>query len=438
MYALQRLAGNGAVTSMLSRADRALRTPSTQRQATDEEGRGGPSEAAGGECSATRCGGIPAACRPPFCCPFPLGTATLIKSQIQTPFLAAIAAKVTTSVVPVWLMWFNGGTSLQNFTARFGSDFSTDQTTQDVSAVLASELRAQLDPAGLHGLAASASPGSEVSLLPALPGPYRSTTSARLERRGAVEMDFNTIGTAPGNLAGGIGKTQTTCAVGSTPSPVDDARELTDVRARLTRNPDGSVTVVPNFSFKVTDTVDLCPGNCGSDLGLINEQLATIPMSRLEASGVSGDVPFFVSFASGPQASFIVPPRTPPRPQNITISNSALFEFGEDTLRPGATAALVAQLGNKPARADLTQPFRVEGHTDSKGSEGFNLALSRRRADRVANLLESRFANLSGHLTPVGFGESRPVAPNTLANGRDNPEGRRQNRRVELHFSAPS
>jgi len=390
---------------------------------------------AGDDCGATRCG-APASCPPPFCCPFPLGTARIIAANIQIPFLAAIGAKVTPSVVPVWLTWFNGGAALSDFTPKFGSDFTNDPTTKDVSANLATALPGQLDQGRLQALAAG-SPGVDVSLLPALPPSHLATTSASLEAFGPNQMDFNTIGTAPGNLAGGIGKNEAACPVGAKPSTVDDARVLTDVRGTLTPNPNGSVTVVPTFRYKVTDTVDLCPGNCGSDLGLINEQQATIPMSRLEASGVSGDVPFTVDFPSTPQAAFTVASPAPPAPQDVTLSASSLFDFGSDVLRPDAEAALVAQLGDRPAQADLTQPFVIEGHTDSKGSDAFNIGLSQRRAQRVASALERRFPNLVGHLTVTGLGKANPVAPNNLPDGSDNPDGRRLNRRVELHFSAP-
>jgi len=388
------------------------------------------------ECGATRCG-APASCPPPFCCPFPLGTATFIKSQIELPFLAAIGAKVTTSVVPVWLTWFNGGASLADFSAKFGGDFTSDPTTAAVATNLAAALPGQLDPVRLQALATGAGAGP-VSLLPALPPSHLAATSATLEADGDPnQMDFNTIGTAPGNLAGGIGKNEKACPVGARPSPVDDARQLLDVRATLTSNADGSVTVLPSFSFKVTDTVDLCPGNCGSDLGLINEQQATIPMSRLEASGVSGDVPFTVTFPSTVQPAFTVARPAPPVPTDVTLSASSLFDFGSDALRPDAEAALLAQLGDGPARADLSQPFVIEGHTDSKGSDGFNLGLSQRRAQRVADVLQRRFPNLVGHLTVTGLGKADPVAPNSLSDGSDNPAGRHLNRRVELHFSAP-
>jgi len=55
--------------------------------------------------------------------------------------------------------------------------------------------------------------------------------------------------------------------------------------SRRTRT--GSVMVTPRISFVVQDTIDLCPGNCGTK----DELQATIPLSRFEASGLTGDVP---------------------------------------------------------------------------------------------------------------------------------------------------
>jgi len=431
-------AGDGAIARLLA-DDLAARErpPMLLRQEAPTDAAGGIDAGLGGDdaCS-TRCGGIPSACPPSFCCPFPLGTATLVRDQIRLPFLAAIGSQVTPSVVPVWLTWFNGGAGMQNFSGRFGADFTADPTTVAVSALLSADLAANLDAAQVQALAATAAPAAPVSLLPALPAGYTADKTRSLETDGdPMLMDFSTIGTAPGNLAGGVGKTQTTCSVGATPSPADDARILRDVTATFIRNPNGSITVTPTLHYRVIDTVDLCPGNCGSDVGVINEQLATIPMSRLEASGVAGDVPFTVDFTVA-QPSVNVPPPAPPVPHHVVVSASALFDYGSDRLRSGGEEALAAELGDRPTQADLTQPFAVEGHTDSKGSDAFNQDLSERRAATVVGVLERRYPNLAGHLSPVGFGETRPIAPNDIG-GVDNPDGRAQNRRVELRFSAP-
>lgn len=70
----------------------------------------------------------------------------------------------------------------------------------------------------------------------------------------------------------------------------------------------------------------------------------------------------------------------------------------------------------------------VMGHTDSTGSESYNLDLSRQRAEAVANYLVSRGVSRA-RIETVGYGEQYPVADNSTA------EGRAQNRRVEIRIT---
>jgi outer membrane protein OmpA-like peptidoglycan-associated protein len=71
---------------------------------------------------------------------------------------------------------------------------------------------------------------------------------------------------------------------------------------------------------------------------------------------------------------------------------------------------------------------RIEGHTDSIGSDSYNEALSQRRAEAVATALETRGVPAT-RIEAVGRGKSAPVA------GNDTSAGRQQNRRVEILFS---
>jgi outer membrane protein OmpA-like peptidoglycan-associated protein len=67
----------------------------------------------------------------------------------------------------------------------------------------------------------------------------------------------------------------------------------------------------------------------------------------------------------------------------------------------------------------------IEGHTDSVGSEAYNLDLSQRRAEAVWDCLLQNGVN-AAPMSPRGAGKAPPVASNDTA------EGRQQNRRVEL------
>ena len=69
--------------------------------------------------------------------------------------------------------------------------------------------------------------------------------------------------------------------------------------------------------------------------------------------------------------------------------------------------------------------IRVEGHTDSQGSETYNKTLSFKRAQAVKRYLVSQ-GIAAQRIEVMGYGESQPVADNTT------PEGRQLNRRVEV------
>ncbi|MGZ7081415.1 MAG: OmpA family protein [Thermoanaerobaculia bacterium] len=118
----------------------------------------------------------------------------------------------------------------------------------------------------------------------------------------------------------------------------------------------------------------------------------------------------------------------------IDLNADVLFEFDKADLLPKAeetlkkAADVIRERGPKGA-------VRVEGHTDGKGDDNYNMKLSVRRAESVRNWLTQK-GGLSGvNFTTKGFGRTQPVAPNTNPDGSDNPEGRQKNRRVTIVMS---
>lgn len=113
----------------------------------------------------------------------------------------------------------------------------------------------------------------------------------------------------------------------------------------------------------------------------------------------------------------------------IAMMGDVLFDFDKAEILAAAEPTLqdIAKLINAPS----TGAVAIEGHTDSKGSDSYNKDLSLRRAQAVAQWLGAHGVD-KAKLSVRGLGATKPVQPNQLANGADNPQGRAQNRRVEF------
>ena len=116
----------------------------------------------------------------------------------------------------------------------------------------------------------------------------------------------------------------------------------------------------------------------------------------------------------------------------VTLDETVLFAFGESTLQQSAFAPL-GRLAFVLVN-ETTGPVQVTGHTDAIGGDDANQRLSEARAEAVADALEN-FGVERSRLVVEGAGETEPIADNTNPDGSDNPEGRQQNRRVEVLFS---
>ena len=115
--------------------------------------------------------------------------------------------------------------------------------------------------------------------------------------------------------------------------------------------------------------------------------------------------------------------------KRFLVGADALFEFDKATLTPDAEETLDALV---PLLAKAGKhPVSVEGHTDAKGSDSYNQTLSEKRASAVKDWLVAHNAVPAGAATK-GWGEERPVAPDTRPDGSDDPAGRQKNRRVEV------
>jgi outer membrane protein OmpA-like peptidoglycan-associated protein len=111
----------------------------------------------------------------------------------------------------------------------------------------------------------------------------------------------------------------------------------------------------------------------------------------------------------------------------ITFDSGLLFDFDKSDLRAQAKTNIesLARILNKYPDTDIL----IEGDTDNSGSEDYNLKLSDRRAQSVANYMMG-VGIPSSRISMVGLGEMNPIASN------DTDFGRQENRRVEVAIFA--
>lgn len=109
----------------------------------------------------------------------------------------------------------------------------------------------------------------------------------------------------------------------------------------------------------------------------------------------------------------------------IVNLSDVLFDFDRATLTPGAREKL-SKLSGVLIAYPGTYRIDVEGHTDAVGTNEYNESLSQGRAQGVASYVQQAGVPADRIRSVAGFGETRPVASN------DNAAGRQQNRRVEL------
>lgn len=116
------------------------------------------------------------------------------------------------------------------------------------------------------------------------------------------------------------------------------------------------------------------------------------------------------------------PPPAPVATEPLKVPGPLTFATGSDRLNPESDAALTHLKEYLGQKTQVTR-IRIEGHTDSAGARSANQKLSEGRALSVAGWLVNHGVDCK-RLLAVGFGDSKPIADNTSA------EGRAQNRRT--------
>jgi outer membrane protein OmpA-like peptidoglycan-associated protein len=113
-------------------------------------------------------------------------------------------------------------------------------------------------------------------------------------------------------------------------------------------------------------------------------------------------------------------------PPAVMFPSEVLFEFGNSELKPEAMEALaiVQRMFNESKNKDIL----IEGHTCSLGSDEYNLELSRKRTQSVADYLVNKLGIPGDRVRTLHYGEKFPIASNATE------EGRAKNRRVSIRL----
>lgn len=230
------------------------------------------------------------------------------------------------------------------------------------------------------------------------PGYNSNWTILRFSQEGTQDVRFRTWDGGKGN-AGVFGGTMQ--ATGVTPEPVGmgthRARILADGKYVKVYVNETRVGNVPNADLGRSNTITFeVPGHDTQPVMITNISLMAGGRKLYDALAESGRV----------------------------ATQGIYFDTGSDRLRPESTPTLkeIGAMLNEHADLELT----IEGHTDNVGNADANRELAQKRADAVKAFLVSTYSIDEARLTAAGIGDAKPAAPNTT------PEGRHQNRRVEL------
>ena len=117
-----------------------------------------------------------------------------------------------------------------------------------------------------------------------------------------------------------------------------------------------------------------------------------------------------------------------PVPAKVSFSSDSFFDFDKATLKPEGEARLSEFVEKVKAAGQDKEMLVAVGHTDSRGSDDYNLGLSLARAKAVKNYLVAKGLD-QGRIKTEGRGKLEPIADNSTD------EGRARNRRVEIIFA---
>ena len=320
----------------------------------------------------------------------------MTKALISLPSLALI----TTLALSGCSLSIGGGSSSQ----AQGQQAQASQAGSDSAGSAGSaQGSASASASGTSGSAGQAVAGYEPGQIPPIPMISGITVRpARCDASGSLVSGSTVLG-GDGSMTTSSGSTSVT-------NNGDGSGTFSDGKVSITNNGDGSGSY-SDGTISIT--------NLGDGSAIVNG--STISAKPVPKAGKVGTFPS-IDAAKPVQSCGTV----------ITLEDSVLFDFGSSDLR-GEASTTLTNLATvvKDSKAPKVQ---VQGHTDSVSDDAFNQKLSEQRAQAVSSALKSN--GVTADLEAVGYGETKPVAPNENPDGSDNPGGRRLNRRVEVFVPA--
>ena len=363
----------------------------------------------------------------------------MTKALVSLPSLSLIAALALSGCS----LSIGGGSSSQ----AQGQQAQASQAGSDSAGSAGStQGSASASASGTSGSAGQAVAGYEPGQIPPIPMISLPDLSLLTQSTGAFTPDLTrSITSQPGitvrparcdasgslvsgsTVLGGDGSMTTSSGSTSVTNNGDGSGTFSDGKVSITNNGDGSGTY-SDGKVSITNNGDgsgsysdgtISITNLGDGSAIVNG--STISAKPVPKAGKVGTFPS-IDAAKPVQSCGTV----------ITLEDSVLFDFGSSDLRGEASTTLI-NLATvlKDSKAPKVQ---VQGHTDSVSDDAFNQKLSEQRAQAVSSALKSN--GVTADLEAVGYGETKPVAPNENPDGSDNPGGRRLNRRVEVFVPA--
>jgi len=175
----------------------------------------------------------------------------------------------------------------------------------------------------------------------------------------------------------------------------------------------------------VPDGIDKCPNTpAGTEVDTAGCQRA----SDADSDGVDDTKDKCPGTAAGTRVDAAGCPILFTEEKTPVVLRGVTFETGRSALRPDSYTILDMVAASLVANPDIN--IEIAGHTDSTGSRATNLRLSQARANAVRAYL-ARKGVAPNRMVARGYGPDQPVAPNNT------PEGRAQNRRVEIFLNEP-